>query len=193
MQKFSKIYNKICSTSVFQETVLIQWGDIHKWHQWLVCLFVYWFHHSWELFLLERDHHWLWRTELFCSIFFYSAFTYMSILLNVRINVTLDICFNSHFRVVVPFLPFAEISIVKLSLPVSSCLFLFCQEFGLFNVQVSNMYKVLKNNEQIITQKLSATSLFHFQQINNRLKEYEYINKILTNKKWLHIIYVNTL
>ena len=44
----------------------------------------------------------------------------MAILLNVRMDVTRDICFNSHFRVAVPFLPFAKQSIVKLSLPVLS-------------------------------------------------------------------------
>ena len=69
------------------------------------------------------------------------------------------------------------------------CHFLFCQDFGLFNVPVSNMYKILKKKiEQIITQKLSTTTLFHFQQFNNRLQEYEYINKILKNKKWLLIM-----
>ena len=54
------------------------------------------------------------------SIFFYSAFRCMAILLNVRMDVTRDICFNSHFRVAVPFLPFAKQSIVKLSLPLLS-------------------------------------------------------------------------
>ena len=119
-------------------------------------------------FLIERGHLCLWRTELFIPNIFNSAFTCMVILFIVTIDVTWDICFTGHFRVPCHFYHFR-------SYQRWNCHFLFCKDFGLFNVQVSNMYKVLKNIKKIITEKLSSTSLIHFQQVNNRLNEDDWL------------------